>query len=127
MRAHLDVPPGTWSDDGAQALCLLESLLKQGRFDPDDFARRMLDWYEHGHLAVGGYVFDVGTQTRAALQRIASGTPPLPAAAREVSAKATARLSTLEAGLRPDSNPQRALEPPLAAPTDKLRRGRALS
>ena len=26
-RAHAVVPPGTWSDDGAQALCLLASLL----------------------------------------------------------------------------------------------------
>ncbi len=26
-RAHAGVPPGTWSGDGAQALCLLESLL----------------------------------------------------------------------------------------------------
>lgn len=26
-RSHEGVPPGTWSDDGAQALCLLQSLL----------------------------------------------------------------------------------------------------
>jgi ADP-ribosyl-[dinitrogen reductase] hydrolase len=27
-RSHTGVPPGTWSDDGAQALCLLASLLE---------------------------------------------------------------------------------------------------
>ena len=45
-RAHAGVPPGTYSDDGAQALCLLASLLHCGKLDPDDLARRLLDWYE---------------------------------------------------------------------------------
>src|SRR3954469_20286014 len=30
-RAHPGTPPGTWSDDGAQALALLASLLDRGR------------------------------------------------------------------------------------------------
>src|SRR5215472_7526888 len=47
-RAHRGTPPGTWSDDGAHALCLLASLLDRGRFDPDDFARRMLAWLDEG-------------------------------------------------------------------------------
>src|ERR1700755_326159 len=54
-RSHAQVPAGTWSDDGAQALCLLESLLTQGRFEPNDFARRMGNWYDSGHLAVDGH------------------------------------------------------------------------
>ncbi|HEU4534512.1 MAG TPA: ADP-ribosylglycohydrolase family protein, partial [Polyangiaceae bacterium] len=33
-RSHRGVPPGTYSDDGAQALCLLASLLDRGGFDP---------------------------------------------------------------------------------------------
>lgn len=32
LRAHSGVKPGTWSDDGAQALCLLDSLLEKGVF-----------------------------------------------------------------------------------------------
>ena len=36
-RAHRDTPSGTWSDDGAQALCLPASLLSCGRLDLDDF------------------------------------------------------------------------------------------
>ena len=32
-RAHRGVPPGTWSDDGAQALVLLVTLLGQGCVD----------------------------------------------------------------------------------------------
>lgn len=75
QRSHAAVPPGTWSDDGAQALCLLESLLACGRMDAEDFARRLLRWYEHGHLAVDGIVFDVGVATGRALLALRSGVP----------------------------------------------------
>ena len=66
-RAHRGVPPGTWSDDGAQALCLLESLAVCGRFSLEDFSRRLSDWYQSGAWAVDGVVFDVGIQTGEAL------------------------------------------------------------
>jgi len=91
-RSHPGVPPGTWSDDGAQALCLLESLMTCGKLDADDFARRLLDWYTRGHLAVDGHVFDIGIQTQAALARMLQGTPPLSAAARAESANGNGAL-----------------------------------
>ncbi len=75
-------PPGAWSDDGAQALCLLESLLERGRLDVDDLARRFLLWLRRGHLAVDGEVFDCGVQTARALERIEGGTPARQAGAR---------------------------------------------
>lgn len=75
-RAHAGVPPGTWSDDGAQALCLLESLLECDRFDIEDFAARLLAWWERGHLAVDAHVFDIGIQTQTALRALARGTAP---------------------------------------------------
>lgn len=78
-RSHDAIEPGTWSDDGAQALCLLASLLECERFDPDDFARRLLRWYDHGYMAVGNVVFDVGVTTGNALQRLRAGVPPLEA------------------------------------------------
>jgi hypothetical protein len=59
-RAHPDAPADAWSDDGAQVLCLLASLLHRDKLDPDDFARRMVNWYEHGYMAVDDLVFDVG-------------------------------------------------------------------
>jgi ADP-ribosyl-[dinitrogen reductase] hydrolase len=74
-RAHARVPPGTWSDDGAQALALLASLLDQGKLDLDDFGQRLLAWYEHGYLAVDNQVFDVGVQTSQALRAMLGGTP----------------------------------------------------
>lgn len=72
-RAHSSVPPGTWSDDGAQALVLLESLLRCGRLDLDDLGRGLLAWYERGFMAVDGVVFDVGIQTSQALQALRAG------------------------------------------------------
>jgi ADP-ribosylglycohydrolase len=75
-RSHARVPPGTWSDDGAQALALLDSLLTCGRLDLDDFAQRLIGWYRSGRYAVGGDVFDVGIQTRAAIERLERGVPP---------------------------------------------------
>ncbi|AGC44809.1 ADP-ribosylglycohydrolase [Myxococcus stipitatus DSM 14675] len=74
-RAHPDVPPGTWSDDGAHALCLLDSLLCQGRLDVEDLGRRLVNWREWGYLAVDGAVFDVGIQTDRALSRVRAGVP----------------------------------------------------
>ena len=78
-RAHPGVPPGTWSDDGAHALCLLDSLLHQGRLDAEDLGRRLVNWREWGYLAVDGLVFDVGIQTDLALSALRAGTPALKA------------------------------------------------
>ncbi len=74
-RAHPGVPPGTWSDDGAHALCLLASLLHQGRLDVEDLGRRLVNWLELGYLAVDYEVFDVGIQTREALESVRAGVP----------------------------------------------------
>ena len=79
MRSYGHITLGTWSDDGAQALCLLESLLECPGWDPADFAARLLAWYREGHLAVGGKVFDVGIQSGTALDRLAAGAAPLEA------------------------------------------------
>lgn len=78
-RAHDRVPPGTWSDDGAQALVLLESLQRLGRLDPEDLARSLVAWRDQGFCAVDGIVFDVGIQTGVALANVRRGTPALQA------------------------------------------------
>lgn len=75
-RAHTGVPLGTWSDDGAQALCLLASLLDTDGLDLDDFGKRLLAWHDRGYLAVDGHVFDVGNQTSRALDALRSGVSP---------------------------------------------------
>ncbi|WP_245004449.1 ADP-ribosylglycohydrolase family protein [Paraburkholderia sacchari] len=75
-RAHTGVPTGTWSDDGAQALCLLASLVERGKFSLTDFAERLVQWMNAGYMAVDGDVFDVGAQTAEALHNLADGVPP---------------------------------------------------
>lgn len=75
-RAHAGVPPGTWSDDGAQALVLLDSLLRCGQLDLDDLGRGLLAWLERGFMAVDGVVFDVGIQTSEALAALRAGAAP---------------------------------------------------
>ncbi len=62
-RSHAGVPIGTYSDDGAQALILLNTLLECGKFDAAHFAKGLVGWYDDGFMAVGGKVFDVGIQT----------------------------------------------------------------
>jgi ADP-ribosyl-[dinitrogen reductase] hydrolase len=74
-RAHAHVAPGTWSDDGAQALALLASLLDRQALDLDDFGKRLVAWYETGYLAVDNLVFDVGIQTSQAIRAMLAGTP----------------------------------------------------
>jgi len=75
-RSHAGVPAGTYSDDGAQALCLLASLLVCGKFSLADFSDRLLRWLDDGYLAVDGDVFDVGTQTAQALAQLRDGMSP---------------------------------------------------
>ncbi|WP_250501608.1 ADP-ribosylglycohydrolase family protein [Caballeronia sp. AZ7_KS35] len=76
QTAHSGVSPGTWSDDGSQAICLLASLLQCGRFSLSDFAQRLLQWADEGYMAVDGDVFDIGIQTSRALQRLREGKSP---------------------------------------------------
>lgn len=83
-RSHKGVPPGTWSDDGAQALCLLASLLDLRRFDAGDFAGRLVAWYDDGYLAVDGVVFDVGVTTARAIRALKAGASPLEAGPADV-------------------------------------------
>ena len=78
-------PPGTWSDDGALMLALLDSLLDTGSgradgFDPDDQGRRAIEWQRHGaYTPDGDGLFDIGRATSTALRRLASGVPAVDA------------------------------------------------
>lgn len=76
-RSHDSVHEGTWSDDGAQALILLDSLLTCGKFDVNHFSQGLVNWYEDGFMAVDGNVFDVGIQTSKAIWQLKKGASPL--------------------------------------------------
>ena len=82
-------PPGTWSDDGALMLALLDSLLdpltdtdagRRPAFDLDDQGRRALAWQrDAAYTPDGDGLFDIGGATSAALRRLAVGTPAVDA------------------------------------------------
>lgn len=73
MRSHQGVAPGTWSDDGALSLALLDSLLEQGSLDLNHFGSNVVAWARKGKFAVGGQVFDIGIQTSRAVSNLKRG------------------------------------------------------
>lgn len=70
-------PPGTWSDDGALMLALLDSLTADGvGFDVEDQGRRALAWWRTGaYTPDGDGSFDIGNTTIRALRGIEDGIP----------------------------------------------------
>ena len=61
--------PGEWTDDTSMALCLAESLIECGEFDPVDQLARYVRWKREGYHSSNGTCFDVGGTVRAALAR----------------------------------------------------------
>ena len=82
-KTYPQIPYGTWSDDGSQLLCLLESLEHDTSFDPAHFATLLVKWARAGHHQSGGAVFDCGGQTARALQNLENGVAPLDAGGTE--------------------------------------------
>ena len=67
---------GQWTDDTSMALCLAESLVTKGDFDPRDQMERYVRWWRQGHLSSTGSCFDIGNATSTALRRFErSGEP----------------------------------------------------
>jgi ADP-ribosylglycohydrolase len=63
--------PGQWTDDTSMALCLADSLIACGGFDPVDQMQSYLRWYQNGYLSSTGRCFDIGGTTRQALDNFA--------------------------------------------------------
>jgi ADP-ribosyl-[dinitrogen reductase] hydrolase len=64
-----NLAPGQWTDDTSMALCLAESLIEKGEFDPLDQMERYLRWWHDGYLSSTGKAFDIGHIILQALQR----------------------------------------------------------
>ncbi|MDF1500083.1 MAG: ADP-ribosylglycohydrolase family protein [Anaerolineales bacterium] len=60
--------PGQWTDDTSMALCLAESLVVCGGFDPDDQMQRYVRWWREGYFSPTGTCFDIGNTVRSALR-----------------------------------------------------------
>jgi ADP-ribosyl-[dinitrogen reductase] hydrolase len=61
--------PGQWTDDTSMALCLAESLVECGEFDPTDQMLRYVRWKRKGHLSSNGRCFDIGGTVASAVAR----------------------------------------------------------
>lgn len=68
--------PGEWTDDTSMALCLAESLIECGEFDPIDQLARYVRWKRTGHHSSNGTCFDIGGTVRAALARFERHSEP---------------------------------------------------
>lgn len=81
-RSWKNIPFGSYTDDGSQALCLLEYYTEQEQ--GDDWSRKwadkLLKWYYEAHLWVDNRSFDAGIQTREVIGKLKAGTAPLEAA-----------------------------------------------
>jgi ADP-ribosylglycohydrolase len=62
-----NLAPGQWTDDTSMALCLTESLIETGTFDPADQLRRYVRWWREGHHSSTGRCFDIGSTVLQAL------------------------------------------------------------
>ncbi len=60
---------GEWTDDTSMALCLADSLIATGRFDPKDQMERYCRWMDEGYLSSNSRCFDIGGTVRNALSR----------------------------------------------------------
>lgn len=71
-----NMPPGTWSDDSSMTLATIDAIAKdKGSIDPHNILDAFAHWVFMGEYTPYGRVFDVGTTTRAALDRYNSGRP----------------------------------------------------
>ena len=67
---------GQWTDDTSLAICLADSLIECGGFNPHDQMLRYVEWYKKGHNSVNGTCFDIGGTTANALDKfIVTGNP----------------------------------------------------
>jgi ADP-ribosylglycohydrolase len=102
--------PGEWTDDTSMALCLAESLVERGGFDPVDQLERYLRWWRDGHLWSTGRCFDIGNTGRAALSRFERDRDPYPGSTDPASAGNGSLMRLAPAPLLFAADPAAAIE-----------------
>lgn len=101
--------PGEWTDDTSMALCLAESLVETGAFDVVDQLRRYVRWWRNGHLSSTGVCFDIGNQTRAALEQFERTGEPYPGSSDPANAGNGSLVRLAPVPLRYASRPDLAI------------------
>jgi ADP-ribosylglycohydrolase len=71
------VKAGMWTDDTSMALCLAESIIEKGGFDPKNQMEKYYSWYRHGYLSSCGKCFGIGNSTERSLQKFARTGDPI--------------------------------------------------
>ena len=78
MRGYgtFNLPAGSWTDDSALTLALLDSILRKGGIDCADIMENFVKWLDGGAFTPFGYSFDIGFGTMSAIRRYkAEGDP----------------------------------------------------
>jgi ADP-ribosyl-[dinitrogen reductase] hydrolase len=101
--------PGQWTDDTSMALCLAESLIETGAFNPTDQLERYVSWYRNGHMSSIGYCFDIGMTVREALNRFENTRQPYCGSTHPMSAGNGSIMRLALVPLRWARRPQEAL------------------
>jgi len=70
------LPAGAFTDDTSMALCLAQSLVERGGFDPVDQLERYLRWMREGYMSSIGRAFDVGGTCADAIERFEAARRP---------------------------------------------------
>lgn len=102
--------PGQWTDDTSMALCLAESLVEQGGFDPTDQMGRYVRWYRQGYLSSTSHCFDIGNTVRDALHRFEKSGDPYSGSTHPQTAGNGSIMRLAPVPLAYASQPTRAIE-----------------
>lgn len=68
-----DVPEGSWSDDTAMEISLMESFIDNNGFNYDDIMKRWIDWIKFGKYTPTGRIFDIGRTCLKAIRNYEAG------------------------------------------------------
>jgi ADP-ribosylglycohydrolase len=101
---------GQWTDDTSMALCLAESLIECGGFDPADQMERYVRWYREGHLSSNGRCFDIGNTVRDALLKFERTGEPYSGSKHARSAGNGSIMRLAPVPLYFAENPEKAIE-----------------
>jgi len=102
--------PGEWTDDTSMALCLAESLVTRGGFDPVHQLETYVRWWKQGHFSVKGRCFDIGITTSRSLGRFESTREPYPGSTDSSASGNGSLMRLAPAALAYARNPTLAIE-----------------
>jgi ADP-ribosylglycohydrolase len=91
--------PGTWSDDSALTLCMVENFVENN--DETGLMEKMARYAEEGYWTPRGKVFDIGNTTRNAISIYRTGVPPARCGQREETDNGNGALMRIAPALLP--------------------------